>query len=59
MQRVPECHMTLRALGLAYRISGGVIAYIPIGLACMVLWISSHYSKTDREEEIEKKLGVW
>ena len=48
--------MTLRALGLAYYKSEGVIAYIPICLACMVSWISSHYSKTDREEGIEKKI---
>ena len=52
-------HDTIRALGLAYRRSVGVIAYIPICLACMVSWTSSHYSKTGREEEIEKKLGVW
>ena len=48
--------MTLTALGLAYHQRGGVTAYIPICLACMVLWISSHYSKMDREEEIEKKI---
>ena len=48
-------HDTSTALGLAYRRSEGVIAYIPICLACMVSWSSSHYSKMDRKEEIEKK----
>ena len=47
-------HDTSRALGLAYRRSVGVIAYIPICLACMVSWTSNHYSKMHRKEEIEK-----